>query len=548
MTLAIAVVAVAVLYLAKVVVLPLALAILFAFLVAPIVKWLERIKVPRTPAIVLVILTVVVLVCAIGWGVATQLLQITNHLPAYRANITAKIAEFHNPKGTSFSHAAAEVERLGREVGLSHPSSSGAKPFSSSAERPVLVKEVSSPEGSTLSNLHGILRVLVETLLVVVFTFFLLLQREDLRNRLIRLTGRGELNLKTQAMDEASNRISRYFILLLTVNVSYGIVIFIALHFIGLPHAWLFGALTTLLRFIPYIGAPIAGLLPITLSLAVFPGWEQALIIFGIFLCVEIVTANYIEPRLYGGHTGVSPLAILVAAVFWTLIWGPIGLILSVPLTVCVVVVGGHVPTLKFLTVLLGDQPAMQPSAQYYQRLLADDEREASHVLDAYLKEKPLTELYDSVLIPALSLAEEDRHQNDLDEATASFIHQTTKELVEELGFRPDNRGRESPVLTEIPDGDRGNPELPISSRRAYCAFRFAMKPMKLSHSCWLSCWKGPDIMRGRSRCVLEMKWWPKFCEQNPIWSACQRCPLSLCPMPGPTTEGCAVRTPNLKS
>lgn len=446
-----AAVTVAVLYLAKVVVLPLALAILFAFLLSPVVQWLERHKVRRAPAIVLVILTVFVVVSAITWGVATQLLQIAEQLPLYRSNIAAKVAEIHKTQSGSISRIEGDMERLGREVGLLGGPSSQKQhaPLGSSPERPVLVKGVSSPTNTTLSSLHGFLRVLLEALLVVVFAFFMLLQREDLRNRLIRLTGRGELHLKTQAMNEASNRITRYFSLLLAVNATYGLVIFIALYFLGLPHAWLFGTLTVLLRFIPYIGAPISALLPIAFALAVFPGWMQALIVLGIFLVVEIVTANYIEPRLYGKHTGVSPLAILVAAVFWTLIWGPIGLILSVPLTVCMVILGEHVPSLKFLRFLLADQPAMQPFAQFYQRLLANDQREASDVLDAYLKEKPLEELYDEVIIPALELSEQDRHRDALDDENVSFIYRTTRELVDELALRTDDAEREPAALTD---------------------------------------------------------------------------------------------------
>lgn len=439
LTIVVAVVVIAVLYLARVVVLPLALAILFAFLVSPAVRLLEKIRVPRILAILSVILIIFAFVCAIGWAVSAQLVQIAAQLPAYRANITAKIAEVHNTNSGSLSRAETEVERLGRELGLSSSSNERGetKPVGSPG-RPVSVKEVQSSNSNTLGALHGVLRGVLEALLVVVFTFFMLLQREDLRNRLIRLTGPGELSSKTQAMDEASGRISRYFILLLTVNATYGLVIFIALHFIGLPHAWLFGALTVLLRFIPYIGAPISALLPIALALAAFPGWEQALIVLGIFLCVEIVTANYIEPRLYGKHTGLSPLAILVAAVFWTLIWGPIGLILSVPLTVCVAVIGGHVPSLKFLNLLVGDQPVLQPPAHYYQRLLAGDDHEAGQIFEGYLKEKSIEELYDSVLVPALGMAERDRHANQLDNATAVFISQTTKELVEEWGLQRD--------------------------------------------------------------------------------------------------------------
>jgi hypothetical protein len=296
-----------------------------------------------------------------------------------------------------------------------------------------------------LEIFHGVLDPLVTAFLTVVFTFFILLQREDLRNRLIRLTGRGHLHVMTQTMDDASHRISRYFLLQLLVNTTYGLIIFTALHFIRLPHPMLFGALAGLLRFIPYIGAPIAALLPTALSLAVFNQWTPTLLIMGVFFCMEVLTANFVEPHLYGKHTGLSSLAILVAAAFWTLLWGPVGLVLSVPLTVCLVVVGRHVPRLEFLTVLLGDRPPMAPMATYYQRLLAGDDREASEVLESYLKEHSLQELYDSVLIPALSLAEQDRHQQNLEEATVSFIYQTTRELVEELGLRREEYPPASP-------------------------------------------------------------------------------------------------------
>ncbi len=479
LTVVITVVVVAALYLAKTVLLPLALALLFAFLLSPLVNLLEKIRMPRVLAILLVIFTVFVLICGISWGIAMQLLQITDNLPAYRENISGKVVQFHQTQKTDLTRAQYEIQHLSEELGLSDPVPTRRhrpKPLGSSPERPIAVKEVSSSEGGTLGFLPGVLSAMVETLLVVVFTFFMLLQREDLRNRLIRLTGRGELHRKTQAMDEASRRVSRYFMLLLTVNTVYGAVIFTALHFLGLPHALLFGALTTLLRFIPYIGAPISGLLPIALSLAVFPGWEQAAIIFGVFMCVEIVTANYIEPRLYGKHTGVSPLAILVAAVFWTLIWGPIGLLLSVPLTVCLVVVGSHVPNLKFLAVLLGDEPVLLPSAHYYQRLLAGDENEAREVLENYLREKPLEDLYDSVMIPALVLAEQDRHQDSLDETTVRFIDRTSKELVEELAFRHERNGDHPPATNGAAADAKAHPaesigpaRLPVPPKNILC-------------------------------------------------------------------------------
>jgi hypothetical protein len=287
--------------------------------------------------------------------------------------------------------------------------------------------------------MSGLLGMVISIVLVAVFTFFMLLKREDLRNRLIQLSGHGRLNLMTQAMDDASHRVSRYLTLQWLVNIAFGLIIFAVLHLMHLPHALLFGVLAGLLRFIPYIGAPIGALLPTALSVAVFNGWTKTLLILAIFFCMEIVTANLLEPHVYGKHTGLSSLAILVAAIFWALIWGPIGLILSVPLTVCLVVVGAHVPNLQFLTVLLGDQPVMPPEAHYYQRLLANDQREASQVLETHLKSSSLENLFDTVLIPALNLAEQDRHRNELDDATVTFITQTTKDLIDELSLRRDN-------------------------------------------------------------------------------------------------------------
>jgi hypothetical protein len=252
-------------------------------------------------------------------------------------------------------------------------------------------------------------------------------------------------------MDEAGHRVSRYLALQLLVNTCYGTLIFVALYFLALPHALLWGALAGILRFVPYIGAPIAALLPTIFSIAVYTQWTPTLLIMAVFFFMEVMTANFIEPHVYGKQTGLSPLAILVAAVFWTLIWGPIGLILSVPLTVCLVVVGSHVPSLKFLTVLLGDQPVMRPEAHYYQRLLASDAQEAGQVLDAYVKEHSVPAAYDGVVIPALGMFEQDRHRNALDQETVNFITETAQEQVEELGLRSDEAQPAHPAIEKVP-------------------------------------------------------------------------------------------------
>ncbi len=432
------------LYLAKTVVLPLALALLLSFVLAPLVTGLERIRLPRIVAIPIVLLTTGAVVGTVGWTVLVQLVEVTDALPAYRNNIHDKLHSFQKSKTTSFVRAQKELDGLGKQLGdlrSEFADSSellGETGLGSSSAHPVSVREVGGSQGR-LETMSGLLGVVISIVLVAVFTFFMLLKREDLRNRLIQLSGHGRLNLMTQAMDDASHRVSRYLTLQWLVNITFGLIIFVILHLMGLPHALLFGALAGLLRFIPYIGAPIGALLPTALSIAVFNGWTRTLLILIIFFCMEIVTANLLEPHIYGKHTGLSSLAILVAAIFWALIWGPIGLILSVPLTVCLVVVGAHVPNLQFLTVLLGDQPVMPPEAHYYQRLLANDQREASQVLETHLKGSSLENLFDTVLIPALSLAEQDRHRNELDDATVAFITQTTKDLIDDLSLRHDD-------------------------------------------------------------------------------------------------------------
>jgi predicted PurR-regulated permease PerM/methylmalonyl-CoA mutase cobalamin-binding subunit len=448
--------AIAVLYLAETVVVPLALAILFSFLLSPVVTLLERIRLPRVLAIIVVILAAGMVIGTIGWTVFNQLVSVTDHMADFTYNINRKVDALKPAKSTSFSRAEQELDRLGQQISSldldagADPSPNQKKLLGASADHPIAVQEVD--KSGRLDTIHGVLGSMVSVFLVFVFTFFMLLQREDLRNRLIRLTGRGHLNLMTQAMDEAGHRVSRYLGLQLLVNTCYGTLIFAALYFLALPHALLWGALAGILRFIPYIGASTAALLPTVFSIAVYTGWTPTLMIMAVFFCMEVLTANFVEPHVYGKQTGLSPLAILVAAVFWTLIWGPIGLILSVPLTVCLVVVGSHVPSLKFLTVLLGDQPVMRPEAHYYQRLLASDAQEASQVLDSFVKDNSVPAAYDQVVVPALGLFEQDRHRNALDQETVNFITETTQEQIEELGLRKDESKPAQPAIETVPN------------------------------------------------------------------------------------------------
>jgi hypothetical protein len=282
--------------------------------------------------------------------------------------------------------------------------------------------------------------------MVLIFSLYLLIEHNDLRNRLFRLVGLQQINLMTQALNDAAQRVSRYLMLQLLVNACFGALFGTGLYLIGLPYAALWGVVAAILRWVPYIGSLVAAALPLMLSLAVFNGWAPPLMVFGLFAILEVVTGNFVEPWLYGIHTGVSSLALLLATVFWAALWGPAGLILSTPLTVCVLVLGRYVPQFKFLHVLLGDEAPLEAEALIYQRLLDMDEQEARSVADRYLKEHSLTQLYDLVLIPALTMAEHDRHKGALDTVREEFLFLSMKEMLAEL---PDDSLRLAPPNAE---------------------------------------------------------------------------------------------------
>jgi predicted PurR-regulated permease PerM len=444
LTLVAAVVVIAALYFARVMLVPLALAVLFSFVLAPLVTALERIRIPRFLAIFLVVGISVSGIAIMGWTVGNQLIDVTNQLPSYKTNIKEKIDAIRNPKNRRLDKAADAMKELGKEIADNPPVPTEAAPSSSknpasgkaaAQQQPKTVPvQVFQPVSNPLESLNSVITPLGSAIIVVVLTIFMLAGREDLRNRLIGLVGHGHLNVMTQALDDAGSRVSRYLVLQLVINACFGVVIGLGLYFIGIPNSMLWGVVSGLMRFLPYVGSPLAAVLPILLSLAIFPTWTGPVATIGLYLIVEILVANFLEPLIYGAHTGISSFAILFAAIFWALIWGPIGLLLSTPLTVCLVVLGRHVPALQFLNIMLGDQPVLSPEAHYYQRLLASDQAEAKEVLDDYLKTHPLEDLYDTVLIPALALAEQDRHHDDLEEITEQFICKSTKELLDELG------------------------------------------------------------------------------------------------------------------
>src|SRR5580693_191809 len=460
----VAVVAIVTLYFARIVLIPFALALLFTFILTPVVKLLERIHFGRIPSAILVVLLSLGACGVVGWTVAKQFSQVVNQLPDYKANIRTKLTSLHWKSPHALDNASQTMTEISKDLAtaptgqrsgdatLTRPTMMRPTPEA----KPIPVEVVKSP-ALPLESMQNVLELLASALIVLVFTIFMLIRREDLRNRLISLAGDGNLRLVTQTLDDASARVSRYLLLQFVVNTCYGIFIGTCLHFIGLPGALLWGVIVGTLRFLPYIGPPLGGIMPLLLSLAVFGGWTRPLIVLGLFVFTELIVSNLVEPFLYGIHTGISSLAILVAAIFWTAIWGPIGLVLSTPLTVCVLVVGRHVPRLRFLQILLGDEPALTPDSRFYQRLLAMDHEEARQVLEKCLEGKTLEELYDSVLIPALSLAEQDRHQNLLEDANQKFICQSTRELIDEF-WEPRN---EEPAVGV----DRGGLSIAVAGR-----------------------------------------------------------------------------------
>jgi predicted PurR-regulated permease PerM len=424
--------ALATLYFAREILIPLAFALILAFLLTPAVTMLKRLRIPRVPAVAITLLIATAAVACTGWVIATQLVEVANRLPGYRQNIRRKIEAVKMPETGPFGQAAQSLKDIGEE--LAQASTGGKQAYDPGA--PVAVRVV-APDTNQVTAIENLalpsLVPLAWAAIVLIFAIFILLEKEDLRNRLLRLAGTGQLNTMTEALDDAATRVSRYLSLQVLVNACFGIIVGVGMYFIGVPNAALWGVVAGILRIVPYVGTVVAGLLPIGLSLAVFDHWGPPLAVFLLFAVVELVTANVVEPVLYGVHTGISSLALLVTSVFWAALWGPAGLILSTPLTVCLVVLGRNFPQLAFLHILLGDEPALPPAAQLYQRLLAMDHQDAHIVVEAFLKENTLAQLYDSVLVPALTMAEHDRHRGAIGLVREEFLFININEMVAEF-------------------------------------------------------------------------------------------------------------------
>ena len=444
-----AVIIISMLYFGRDIFVPVALAILLSFVLAPLVGILQRIYVPRGLAVVSVVLLAFSLIFAMGSLLATQLTQLAGDLPRYQSTISEKIQSFRDTKaGSSTLERASDMlkdlsKELDRPKDAASARTSGAivGPNAPGPLTPVPV-EVRQPDPGALESLRTLISPLVHPLattgIIIIFVIFILLQREDLRNRLIRLAGSSDLQRTTAALDDAASRLSRLFLTQLILNGAFGVVIGIGLWLIGIPSAILWAILAAALRFVPYIGAVIAAAFPLALAVAVDPGWSMLLWTLVLFLVVEPVVGHVIEPMVYGHSTGLSPVAVVASATFWTALWGPIGLVLATPLTVCLVVLGRHVERLEFLDVMFGDRPALSPPEIFYQRMLAGDPTEAAEKAEEFLKERSLVSYYDEVALKGLQLAQADADRGALDQERLTKIRDAVSEFASDLSDQDD--------------------------------------------------------------------------------------------------------------
>jgi predicted PurR-regulated permease PerM len=410
-------------YWLQAVLIPIALAVLLTFLLSPAVGVLQRRGLGRVPSVLVAVLLALSILGAVGWTLTRQLLTLADELPQYSLNIHRRIADLRGAsKGGSVEKVQKTVDDVVGEIQkIDEVDGTRRKPVAVILEPP-----------SILAHLPTLLQALASTVVVTVLSIFMLLERRELRDRVILLIGYRRMTATTRALDEAGARVSRYLLMQSTINGGFGVAVGLGLLLIGVPYAVLWGALAAVLRFIPYVGSFVAALLTLALGMAVFPGWREPALIIGLFLALDLVVV-VIEPWLYGHSAGVSQLALLIAVIFWSWLWGPVGLLLATPLTVCLIVLGKHLPALGSIVVLMSARPVIEAKARYYQRLLARDQDEAADVVEAYVKEDGRESVYDAMLLPALYYAKQDRDRGLLSEGDARFVEQATREILEIL-------------------------------------------------------------------------------------------------------------------
>ena len=476
-------------YLAKPVLVPISLAVLLTFILTPLVTMVERRVRGRVPAVLIVVLTTLLVTASIGWVVGLQVGKLARELPDHGTDIKRKIDGLRSHGGifSALSKMGAEISGRG-EPATTRPVTPGKPPTAVDALAGTTAAVAGSPVKSVLppvpttqpnppaavANAGGepqsaagklvdyaatAVEYLADAGLVLILVIYLLIRREDMRNRMIGLLGDTRLAGTTRVTVETASRVSKLLLAQLCVNASFGLVFGLVLTVIGVPYVFLWGFLTAVLRFIPYIGTWLAASGPIVLSFAVAPGWGQPIAVFVSFLLLDLVTANVVEPLLFGHSAGVSPVALLLAAVFWTWIWGPVGLVLSTPITICLVVLGQHVPKLRVLWLLLGDRPPLPPAVAVYQRLLAGDKAEAEAVVAEQVSARGAGAVADDVLLPALRTTRREREAKRLTPADETFILDAAAEIVGRLGPAagdgPVVAGARVPTVLAIPSHHR---------------------------------------------------------------------------------------------
>ncbi len=449
------------LYVGREILIPLALAAMITFLLSPLVARIER-WIGRIAAVLLVVMMLFGIIGGSGWLLTRQLIDLAAKLPDYQSNIETKLRAIRLPTGGAlgrFTHSVDELQKQLPTGAEPPPGSTEIAPETKRAPRagptPMPVRVVESPSRLpqfAQSLVSGVVGPLGTAGLVLLLVVFMLFKREDLRGRLIRLIGQGRIGATTRALDDAGKRVARYLSMQFLVNVSFGSCIALGLYFIGVPNAMLWGAFAALMRFIPYVGAWIAAAIPLLLAFAVSTSWVAPILVLAMFVSLELVNANFLEPWLYGASTGVSSLALIIAAIFWTWLWGPVGLLLSTPLTVCVAVMGRHVPRLQFLSVLLSEDEALAPHEEIYYRLLRLGLDDGTHLAETFVKANSLTALYDAVLIPAITLGETDALRQQLDAEQRAAFQQHVHDMVEDLGSIPATEPPPAEKSAEAPE------------------------------------------------------------------------------------------------
>jgi predicted PurR-regulated permease PerM len=432
--LALAVSIFAMLYFGREVFVPLALSALFAFMLEPLIRWFGR-GIGRTAAVILILLVVFATLVELGVVLSRQLQDLANQLPAYRGNLAAKIRDVvptSNGVFAKLTHLSQDLQKTAEQAA---PGKGAGAPQD---KAPLDVRVVDTVEKTPFDALEAYAEPLMgslgTTFLVILLVVFMAIKADDLQERFIRLVGHGHIGATARAIDDGTSRIRRYLGMQLLTNLVYGAVLAAGLHFIGVPNALLWGGLAAALRFIPYVGPFIAVIPPLLLSLAVSPSWIGPLLTLGLFLALELVTGNVLEPWLYGASTGVSSFALVIAAVFWTTIWGPIGLLLSTPLTVCLVVMGRHIPSLSFLNVILGEEEALAPTDQMYRRLLQQHTFVSGYeTAENFVAASSLAQFYDQVLLPVLRACERDYAEQRLGAEQRDTFAKSLRAMIEEV-------------------------------------------------------------------------------------------------------------------